>query len=200
MVAALLLTLVAAEPSLPQELVTAAERLQQVHSLEARVYQEKRIAALTDVARDNGTFAFERPRRLAMDLGGPAGTRLVIDGDTMALTYKALGRTERIELSQDPRARAVADQLFILLEADVAALARVYSAAVLGKSPLRVRLTPLSETLGRIIAHVDATIAARGFVSAIDIVEANGDRTLWRFDEPVLNKPIPAERFALPSP
>lgn len=187
-----------ATPSIPPELAAMAVKMREVRSLTARVRQEKELAALAEVVRNDGRFAFERPRRLEMDLDGAGGTRLVIDGDTMAMTYKGVGRTERMQLSRDPRARAVAEHLFLLLDADPAELAKVYRLQVLQAKPLRIRLEPLAEALANIIAHVDADLDARGFVSMISIVEVNGDRTVWRFDAPTLNAPVPPQRFALP--
>ena len=188
----------ATTPSIPPELAAMAAKMREVRSLTARVRQEKELAALTEVVRNDGRFAFERPRRLEMDLDGPGGTRLVIDGDTMAMTYKGVGRTERMQLSRDPRARAVAEHLFLLLDADPTELAKIYRLHVLQAKPLRVRLEPIAEALAGIIAHVDADLDPRGFVSMITIVEANGDRTVWRFDAPTLNAAVPPQRFALP--
>ena len=185
-------------PPIPPELADLAERMRTVRSLAARVYQEKEIAALAEVVRNEGRFAFARPRRLAMDLDGPGGTLLVLDGDTMTVRYKGLDRTETTRLSVDPRARAVAEHLFLLLDADPPALARVYRMEVLGRRPLEVRLTPLAEALSRIIGHVDAQLDPRGFVSTLVIVEANGDRTRWSFREPVINAPLPSDLFSPP--
>jgi outer membrane lipoprotein-sorting protein len=184
--------------TIPPELTAMADRMHAVRTLSARVRQEKELSALAEVVVNDGRFAFERPRRLAMDLEGPGGTRLVIDGDTMVMQYKTVGRSERTELSRDPRARAVAEHLFLLLDADPASLAKVYGLTVLEHRPLRIRLTPLAEALAKILAHVDADLDERGFVSTLTIVEANGDRTVWRFESPVVNEPIPAERFTLP--
>jgi len=188
----------AASPAIPPELAVMAAKMREVRSLTARVRQEKELTALAEVVRNDGRFAFERPHRLEMDLDGPGGTRLVIDGDDMAMTYKGVGRTERMQLSRDPRARAVAEHLFLLLDADPNELAKIYGLEVLQAKPLRVRLKPLAPALAGIIAHVDADLDPRGFVSMITIVEANGDRTVWRFDAPTLNAVIPAQRFALP--
>lgn len=203
LLAALVLAPAAAPPPattqpLPPELVAMASRMRQVRSITARVHQEKELAVLAEVVRNDGRFAFERPRRLEMDLDGPGGTRLVIDGDVMAMTYKGLGRTERLQLSRDPRARAVAEHLFLLLDADPEALAALYGIQVLRAKPLRIRLVPKAEALRRVLAHVDADLDPRGFVSSITIVEGGGDRTVWRFDDPILDAPIPAARFALP--
>ncbi len=183
----------------PAELLALATKMRQVRSLTAVLSQEKELAALAEVVRTQGTFAFERPRRLAMDLFGPGGTRLVIDGDRMAITYKGLGKTERKSLASDPQARAIAEHLFLLLEADAEALAKVYDVAIVGRKPLVIELTPLHPALARLLRKVEATVDERGFVSQLTLTEANGDSTRWRFSSPAFNKPIPPERFAAPS-
>lgn len=187
-------------PEIPPQLAAIAAQMRQVHNLRARVQQDKEISVLAETVHNEGTFAFERPRRLVMDFDGVGGTRLVVDGDLMALQYKSLGRTERTQLSHDPRARAVAEHLFLLLDADPEALTAVYNLAVLSAAPLKLRLTPLNPALAKILAHVDADIDARGFVSTLAVVEANGDVTRWRFERVTINTTLPAGIFAMPTP
>jgi outer membrane lipoprotein-sorting protein len=173
-----------------------AVRARHVQTLRARMLQEKELAVLGDVIRSEGTFLFERPRRLRMDLGGDSGTVLVIDGDRMVTHYKGLGKTERVRLSRDERASHVADHLFLLLDGDPVALGKVYEVEVRGREPLQVRLTPRSDGLAKVIRYVDAELDRRGFVASITVREANGDRTAWRFVDAVVNARLPASSFA----
>jgi outer membrane lipoprotein-sorting protein len=195
MVSYFCVALAALAAAIPPELAAVAAKMRDIRSLSARLHQEKEIAALAEVVRNDGTFAFERPRKLALDLDGPGGTSLVINDGVMVMRYKGLGRTEITRLSRDPRARAVAEHLFLLLEADPEPLSSVYTLEVAHRAPLRVRLTPQAEALAKILRHVEAEFDERGFVSLLVITEANGDRTVWRFDTPTINQPIAAERF-----
>lgn len=188
----------AGEPAdLPAELQAIAVRMRTIQSLEVRMHQEKEMAAFGEVLKAEGKLVFARPRRLLMDLDGPGGTTLVINGDTMSTRYKALNKTEHKNLSRDPRARAVAEHLFLLLDADPEALSAVYRLQVLTTSPLKVRLVPKPEALARIIAHVDAKFDARGFVDELTLYESGGDTTRWRFDTPRINFAVDASRFRI---
>lgn len=177
-----------------------ADQARNVHTLRARMLQEKQLAVLGEVIRSSGTFLFERPRRLRMDLGGEDGTVLIIDGDRMVTHYKGLGKTERLRLSSDERASRIVDHLFLILEGDPIALGEVYDLEVRGREPLQIRLTPKSGSLAKAIRHVDAELDRRGFVAAITVSETNGDRTTWRFVDAVVNARLPASSFVLAAP
>ena len=112
-------------PAVAPALQAVADKMRAIRTLQVRMRQEKEIRVLAETVKSTGTLTFARPRRLAIDLQGEGGTKLVIDGDAMITVYKALGRTERTSLSKDPRARAVAEHLFLLLEAEPKALAAV---------------------------------------------------------------------------
>ncbi len=191
------LALLGAAPTIPPELAAVAAKTRTIHSLEVRMHQEKKLAAFGETLSADGTLAFARPRRLAMDLSGDGGTKLVIDGDQMMMHYKALAKTERLSLAKDPRARAVAEHLFLLLDADPVALAEIYHLEVRAAAPLLVRLKPKSPALARLIAHVDARFDARGFVDEMTMTESGGDTTRWLFRDPVLNREPSPELFKL---
>ena len=141
-----------------------------------------------------GTLWLSRPRRLKMDLTGPGGSTLVINGNQMAMHFKALDKTERFDLARDPRAKAIADHLFLLLDADPTGLRQTYDLQVKGTAPLRLELVPKPEALRKIIAGVDIQFDKRGFVDELRMREGNGDITTWIFDDPVINQDIdPAE-------
>lgn len=180
------------------ELKKAALLLQSVQSLSATMHQEKELSLFGDVLKSSGHFAFQRPKKLRMDLSGPGGTILIINGDEMILHYKALKKTERHQLSRDIRSKAIAEHLFLLLDANPESLAKTYTIKIVQSVPLRVQLIPKAEALRKLIATIDAEISSQGYVSQLVLNESNGDKTRWRFTEPVLNTPINGDLFTLP--
>ena len=172
-----------------------ADKMRSIETLQVRMRQEKELQVLAETVKTEGTLTFARPRRLAIDLKGEAGATLIIDGDTMITVYKTLKRTERTSLSKDPRARAVAEHLFLLLEAEPKALAAVYDVTVLEEKPLTIRLVPRSDALAGILARVEARFDGRGFVDRLILFEKNGDLTRWEFDTPRINEPVPNSAF-----
>ena len=186
-----------APPPVPPEVRAVADRMHGIRTLRVTMRQEKEMQVFGEVVRSTGTLTIARPRRLAMDLEGPGGTRLVIDGDRMGIHYKALGRTERMSLSQDPRAKAVADHLFLFLDLDPEALDETYLLEVRSVRPVVVHLTPRPDALRRIIARVEIRFDDRGFVDELLLVEGNGDRTRWMFDDPVVDQPVDPAAFTL---
>ena len=172
-----------------------ADKMRGIQSLQVRMRQTKTLAVLAETVVSEGTLTFARPRRLAIDLQGEGGTTLIIDGDAMVTVYKALGTTERTSLSKDPRGRAVAEHLFLLLDADPKALAAVYDVAVLTEKPLRIRLTPRADALRKMLAKVEARFDALGFVDELVLSEKNGDQTRWQFDSPRVNEAVPESVF-----
>lgn len=191
-----LLILTAGEP-IPPELEKVARTMAAVSSLRVTMQQQKEMSVFGEVLEATGELVLLRPRQLMMDLTGPGGTRLVVNGDTMAIHYKALGKTERFSLSRDPRAKALADHLFLLLEADPKALQGTYAVQITGRKPLQIRLVPKPEALRKVIRHVNVRFDARGFVDHLVLQEGNGDVTRWTFGDPVLNTKIPPHTFTL---
>ena len=183
--------------AIPPELRAIAAKMRSIKTLQVGMRQEKRLEVFDELVKSKGSLAFARPQKLRMDLSGPGGTTLVIDGDAMAMHYKALKKTERFKLSADPRARAVAEHLFLLLAADPEALSEIYDLELLDKRPLRIRLIPKAPALARLIKHVEARFDARGFVGDLVLLEANGDTTRWFFHDPKLNEEIASEHFRL---
>ena len=196
-VLAMLASTAAGDPSWPPEVRALAARMQRIQTLQVKMRQEKEMAVFDEVIRCTGTLTIARPRRLAMDLEGPGGTRLVIDGDRMGMHYKALGRTERMSLAQEPRAKAVADHMFLFLDLDPEALSATYQLEVRSTAPVALRLTPRPEALRRIIRQVDIRFDSRGFVDELVLTEGNGDETRWTFDDPVIDAPIDPATFTL---
>jgi len=185
---------------IPDELTQMAAKMKQVQTLSVAMHQEKTLLAFGDTLQADGRLVFARPRRLWMDLTGPGGTTLAINDAQMAVHYKTLDKTEHHDLRRDPRAKAVAEHLFLLLDADPVALAAVYAVSLLKSQPLTVRLVPLAPALHDVISSVEAQIDANGFVSRLELLEANGDKTVWRFSAPVINQPVADSLFALGNP
>ncbi|MBI5509350.1 MAG: outer membrane lipoprotein carrier protein LolA [Deltaproteobacteria bacterium] len=187
-----------APPAVPAPLALIARKMQEIKSLTAHLRQTKEIKILAEVAQSEGTLTFVRPRRLAIDLEGPGGTTMVIDGDQMTLVFKAVRRTERKSLAKDPRARAVAEHLFLLLEAEPQALQQTYDLKVVSDKPLAVRLVPRAAVLAKILRQVQARFDPRGFVDLLVVEETNGDVTRWQFEDTHINPPVPETAFAVP--
>jgi len=175
---------------LTQVVLDTAAAMRNISTLQVNMEQTKALVSLAEKVQAKGTLCFARPRRLAMDLNGPGGTQLVIDGDLLTMTYKALKKTETTNLTRDPRGRAIAEHLFLLLEAEPQQLTQIYGLTVVKEQPLRVELTPKSEALSRIIKRVEARFHNKGFVEHLVLEEQNGDSTVWEFSSPRLNQPL----------
>lgn len=186
----------AAGESVP-ELRAVAARMRAIKTLQVSMHQQKEMSVFGEVIKSTGTLTLARPRRMVMDLEGPGGTRLVIDGNQMSMHYKALNKTERFDLTRDPRAKAIADHMFLLLDADPDALSGTYGIEVTARSPLRVRLVPQPAALRKLIRHVDIRFDHTQLIAELVIQEENGDVTRWLFTNPVVNEEIEATRFAL---
>lgn len=183
--------------SVPPELQQVADAMQSVQSLRVQMRQTKEMQVFGEPMIATGSLIFVRPRRLRMDLRGDGGSTLIIDGDTLTLHHVDLNRTEHLSLGRDARARAVAEHLFLLLEAKPEALASVYEVNVTTRSPLQARLVPKAEALRRIIAYVDARFDDRGFVDLLVMNETNGDATRWEFTAPQINTAVADSTFRL---
>jgi outer membrane lipoprotein carrier protein len=71
-------------------------RQTEVKSLEAEFTQERRLPALRNPVRTEGTLSMARPGKLRWELGKPAKTIAVSDGTTMTLVDVAKGRARTL--------------------------------------------------------------------------------------------------------
>ena len=184
---------------LQQSIQQSLQPFGNVKTLVATVDQEKTISLLEEPVHTVGQLLFQRPNKLRMDFQGPNGTTLLIDGATMTMHYKALKKTETYSLAGNVRSQAMAEHLFLRLNPDTKRLSAIYELTIQKRDPLVLVLTPKAPALRKHIASIRVKINPKGYVSLLELNEANNDTTKWTFTKTVLNSTIQSSLFESPS-
>jgi outer membrane lipoprotein-sorting protein len=197
-VALLLFLLAAAAPSgaatTDEVLARLARGAAAIETLQARIVQEKHLEMFQDTVISKGRFAYGRPDRLRWELTDPVATGFVIAGSSGRRWHGLTGRTEPFELERDPMMKVVAGQLLGWARADFGAMRRDYRIAVVSEAPITLHLEPL--TANAFVARVTMVFAASGdHVDSVTVEEKGGDRTVMRFTDVEVNRPLPDGLF-----
>ncbi|HTO06237.1 MAG TPA: outer membrane lipoprotein carrier protein LolA [Myxococcota bacterium] len=178
------LAALAAEPAQPARDLTLEDLLSHMratHGVVAEFHEVKTLKLLDAPLESRGTLYFAPPDRLARVTREPAETKLVLDGGRMSFRDAAGGSD--VDLSENPVARAFADNLMVLWRGDRAALESIYqldfhadgSRWQLALSP---RHSPLDQFLRSITLRGDGAE-----MREMEVLESDGDRTQTFFDK-----------------
>jgi outer membrane lipoprotein-sorting protein len=196
--ATLLCLLAAAAPSgaatTDEVLARLARGAAQIETLQARIVQETRLEMFQDTVVSRGRLAYRRPDRLRWELTEPVATGFVVAGSSGRRWHGLTARTEPFELERDPMMKVVAGQLLGWAHADFGAMRRDYRIAVVSEAPITLQLEPLAANA--FVARVTMVFAESGdHVESVTVEEKGGDRTVIRFTDVEINRPLPDGLF-----
>jgi hypothetical protein len=134
------------------------------------------LAVLKRPVESFGVMTYDAPRRLEKRTVEPRPERLVLDGDE--LTVERKGHTRVLELAAYPSLLPFVESLRATLAGDLPALERAFDVEFAGNVQrwtltLSPRDPKVSSTVSRV--RIDGS---RDVLSKVEILEANGDRSL----------------------
>lgn len=139
------------------------------------------LAVLKRPVESFGVMTYDAPRRLEKRTVEPRPERLVLDGDE--LTVERKGRTHVLELSAYPTLAPFIESLRATLAGDLPALERAFNVDFAGNlERWMLTLSPRDPKVSRIVSRVRID-GSRDVLSRVEIVEANGDRSLMTLRE-----------------
>jgi outer membrane lipoprotein-sorting protein len=157
-------------------------RFAKVQSLKARFSEEKYMALLAAPLRSQGTLYYAKPKLLARHTENPQKSSLVLRGDK--LTFGDAKRQESMELASQPAVRVLVDTFVSVLAGDGAALSKLAKLEVeaLPDGAFQIRVTPKDPGVLKIVRSM--SFAGKGAeLSRMELLDANGDRTVTTFSE-----------------
>ena len=167
-----------------------------VRTLSSDFVQEKHLSMFKTVMSSKGRFYFSKPDLLRWEMTAPVASGFVLKGDKGRRWHERTGRTENFLISQEPVMKLVSEQLFAWAKADFAWLRKEYRIAVLGESPVALRLEPRSAATAGFLNHLLIDFSADGrYVRSVELHEKDGDFTRIRFVNTTVNKQLPADLF-----
>jgi outer membrane lipoprotein-sorting protein len=162
-------------------------RLAKIESLIAHFSEEKQMALLAVPLRSQGTLYYAKPRLLARHTQSPQKSSLVLRGDK--LEFGDAAHSESMGLDAQPAVRVLVDTFVSVLSGDRAQLSKLAQLEVesLPAEGWRIHVTPRDPAVLRIVRKM--SFEGKGpELSRMELLDANGDRTLTNFSEVQLGK------------
>lgn len=150
---------------------------------EARFVETKTMAMLSSPLKSEGKLYFAAPDRLLRVVEAPHAAKVLVT--TKAVTMRANGRTQHLDLAGRPEVRALVSSLLSLFSGDTAALKAAYAVDYTPKpdGSWKLALKPKDERLSKLVTAMVFDGEGRG-VRRITIEEASGDRTVTEITDP----------------
>ena len=157
------------------------QRVARVDVLRGEFVQEKRITGFRNPLRSQGRFVVSRDEGVIWTTLKPFPSEMVVTRDRI-LSRGSDGR-QRVEVDarQQPALRSVNAMMFALVSGDVAALSSRFETQVeaLPGNGWKLALKPRSAALAQAFSRI--VLSGDRYVRAVEIEEANGDRTKLDF-------------------
>lgn len=166
-----------------------------VSTISSDFVQEKHLAMFRRVVSSKGRFHFQKPDRLRWETTEPVASGFVLTGNTGRRWHQRTGKEEHFDIRRDPVMKIVSDQILAWAKPDIAWLRKEYRIRVLAEQPLSLRLDPLVPGAGA-PDHIRIGFDADGkVVRTVEIHDKDGDSTVIRFVDTVVNRPIAPDLF-----
>ncbi len=147
----------------------------------ARFHEEKHLAMLTEPLQLSGTLHYVRPDQIEKRITQPYAESLRINHDR--LEWDSRGRTRTLSLRSQPQIWALVESLRATLAGDLPALRRHYKVKLEGvRTHWSLTLEPRYASLSQFIEQIRMQ-GLDNQLRQVEIVEANGDRSLMRIEE-----------------
>ena len=190
----------AAEPPTADQVASRVQAFyNQTRTFQARFQQDYTVKAFNKRKRSTGQVCFERPGKMSWRYDNPNGNRVVSNGATLKVYEKDNKQMfeQPINDSQYPAALA-----FLMGKGD---LKKTFTLRLLDAKRMNfeggyvLEGTPKSPTPAyqKVLMYVDASTAQ---VRRMLILDAQGNRNMFTFDNPVVNTSIPSGEFNFDPP
>lgn len=159
-------------------LATLQQRLQTAPLQRGRFEQEKALAGFAKPLKSRGDYLLLRGKGLIWRTSAPFASQLVLTKDAIAGSDGL-----RVDAAKEPGVRLVTTLMLALLDGDLRALAPHFELqiALKGDSAWTALLKPKAAALAKLFSGIE--IDGDRQLRRILLAEAQGDRTLIRFDE-----------------
>lgn len=163
-----------------------------IRSLSAALVQEKHLALFEKPLVLRGNLHLQKPDRFAFRIDSPLRSTMVIVGDELRQWDEDSGEVQTISLADNPGFKLVLRQMRGWLSGSYSSMLGEYDATVLRDEPIELAFVPRENALAhgtvervRVAFEADAR-----HLREIEILDRQGDRTVFRFAEVRVNPEI----------
>ena len=147
-------------------------------AMQADFREERRLALMNKPVIETGTVSFLPPDKFRRQVDN--GTLTLCDGDVLWLYYPQFGEAEKYTLSSN---RSLRESIAAMTSGfGLQNLSKNYNVqARKTANGYRATLTPKTSSLRKTVAEIQIDISSELFAKRLEIVGADGDRTLVTF-------------------
>lgn len=147
-----------------------------------RFTETRHLAMLDAPLVATGELVYVPPARLERHTETPVRETMVLDGDTLSLTRE--GKTHTLRLRDYPEAAALIESIRATLGGDRATLERTYALSLAGdEKAWTLDLLPADPAVVKVVLRIRIS-GSRGEVRGVDILQADGDRSVMQIAAP----------------
>ena len=158
------------------DVATLFDRLAKERPAHAQFHERKYLSLLAEPVDSAGELAFVPPDRLEKRTISPKPETVIVD--STRLVVERNGRTQTLDLAQNPGAAVLVAAIRATLAGDLASLAREYSIQLDGDAAgWRLVLRPLTSSLASPVERIEIG-GVDAQVKTVTIFQADGDRSV----------------------
>lgn len=170
------------------------EKMSNINTLATQFIEEKNLALFDQKLKIKGCLYLQQPSFFAWHIDFPLKQRIILKGNIVVQWDEDTNQVQKINLSSNPTFNIVMDQMKRWVSGSYLPLVNEYKIEIIQTSPMELKFTPLEDSLAykmidsiRILFQDDLK-----YINTIDIAEANGDSTRFRFFNTSLNTKLDA--------
>ncbi|MFW6457437.1 MAG: LolA family protein [Planctomycetota bacterium] len=176
-----------------EELLERVEnKLSEIETVQADFVQKKDMAMFTHTMVVKGSLAVRNPGRIAWHVTDPVKYSFVIKGTVLRQWDEDTDSVTKLKLDENPSFKPMFRQLSGWFAGRYGEVRQRYDVDVTGREPVTLLFTPKKDTdLEEIIDHVEVVFRDdERYIRELEVLQADGDKTTFRFHETALNEPI----------
>jgi outer membrane lipoprotein-sorting protein len=152
--------------------------LAQVKRASGTFVERKELAILTTPLESSGTLLYTAPGRLEKHTLKPKPERLILDEKSLVIEDQARNRRRTLTLEEHPVIWAFVESIRSTLAGDLSSLNRFYRVKLEGgENRWQLTLHPRDASMLAVVESI-AISGSRNLVTAIEVYEARGDRSV----------------------
>jgi len=177
-------------------------KMGEVRTVQASFTQEKNLSLFDQKITLEGRLYIENPGRFAWFTSRPVRYALVMNGNDVRQWDEDSGKVQKIPVAKNPMFKMAMGQMRDWFAGRYGALRGEYDVTVVSRTPCVLRFTPKPGAVtAKALRAVQVSLQTDlRYLDSVQIEDLNGDSTIIRFSQTILNEPIAARAWEVQPP